>query len=81
MIRFILKNRYHDVHSGASNESFFTIDADVPQLQERLSSGGYGESGYDITALIGVETLAPSQTDRISSIIKDHFNLSEGGAE
>lgn len=58
MLRFILKRRI--IRDGVVFELFSTIDFDVPELQTRLMSGGYGESGSDDTALAGVEVLTES---------------------
>ena len=55
MLRFILKNKYSCEISGNSGERYETIDIDVPELEKILIRGGFGESGYDKTELIGVE--------------------------
>lgn len=60
MLRFILKNKWRDGASGAEGEDLRTIDIDVPDLQDALTVGGYGESSYEMAALIGVEVL-PNQ--------------------
>lgn len=57
MIRFIIKTKWRDGHSGAEGEYFKTLDLDVPALQDALTIGGYGESGYEMATLVGVETL------------------------
>jgi len=57
MIRFILETSVHDDISHASYKSIHTIDIDVPQLQNKLDVGGYGEHGHHICQLIGVEIL------------------------
>jgi hypothetical protein len=56
MIRFIISRSCRDAVSGADWVNFETVDVDVPQLQEKLK-GGFGESGYDIPTVIGVEIL------------------------
>lgn len=57
MIRLILKRhtkeRFHQVETIA----YETLDADIPQLEERLNSGGRDEDAYDFTTLIGAEVL------------------------
>jgi hypothetical protein len=57
VIRFIIKTKWRDGHSGAEGECFKTLDLDVPALQDALTIGGYGECGYEMAQLIGVETL------------------------
>lgn len=57
MLRFIIKNKWRDGASGAEGEDLRTLDIDVPDLQDALTVGGYGESGYDMASLVGVEVL------------------------
>ena len=55
MLRFILKRKVSDRHSGAVTEHFETIDIDAPDLQALLLRGGSGMDEYDFTQLVGVE--------------------------
>jgi hypothetical protein len=57
MLRFIIKAKWKDGHSGAEGEYFKTLDLDVPALQDMLSIGGYSENSYEMPHLVGVETL------------------------
>lgn len=57
MLRFIIKNRWCDGTSGAEGEYLKTIDIDAPELQYALTIDGYGQAGYDIASLVGVEIL------------------------
>lgn len=58
MIRFIIKKREYNAHSGAAWEEFYTIDQAVNELEDALTDGGHGgESGYQIHELIGVEII------------------------
>lgn len=57
MLRFILKRRKNDVYSGAVFSEMYTLDVDAPDLETALNYGGYGEQGYDLTELVGVEKL------------------------
>lgn len=57
MLRFIVKRRTNDCYSGAMFSNLQTIDVDVPALESALDRGGYGEQGYDLTELVGVEVL------------------------
>lgn len=54
MLRFIMYRKRRDAISGAEWDEHFTMDADCPQLEKELG-GGYGETGYSITRVIGVE--------------------------
>lgn len=55
MLRFILKQERYDSHINFHTEAMFTVDIDVPELEEILTSGGSGEQGYSQTYLVGVE--------------------------
>lgn len=57
MLRFILIRKQRDTVSGAEWQEHFTMDADCPELEKTLG-GGYGENGYSITTVIGVERRA-----------------------
>lgn len=57
MLRFIIKTKWRDGISGAEGEYFKTLDIVVPKLQDELCKGGFGESGYDMVQLVGVEVL------------------------
>ena len=54
MLRFILENRRHCGHSGATIKRMITT-TDIEIVEDRLKSGGQSEHSYDITELIGVE--------------------------
>lgn len=56
MIRFILKHTVKDAASGAVKVRHETIDAHVPELEDKLRRGGMGPEGFDITELVGAET-------------------------
>lgn len=59
MIRFILRREvFYEINQMRST-SHYTIDIDVPELEDRLTDGGFGESGHDLTSLVAVEVLAP----------------------
>lgn len=60
-IRFILKRRVQDTHTGLRSSSHQTIDLDVPELEALLTAGGQGPAGYDVSELAGVEVLDSMQ--------------------
>ncbi len=55
MIRFILKRRTKEEHSGLEEEHFETLEIDVPELEKRIENSGRGLLGYDIILLEGIE--------------------------
>ncbi len=57
MLRFIVKRRVVD-HIGETNDVFHrTIDVELPELENILTSGGFGENGSDHSELVGVEII------------------------
>lgn len=56
MLRVIISRTTRDSVSGAEWQRFETIDIDVPELEARLA-GGFGETGYDIPHVVGIEIL------------------------
>ena len=54
MLRFILKRKYFDCHNDYNSCHYETLSVDVPELENKLTNGGYGPQGYDVTELIGV---------------------------
>lgn len=57
MLRFILTRRQQDHGFGTEFKYYFTLDIDVPELEEALTRGGSDETRYDESTLIGVEVL------------------------
>lgn len=55
MLRAVIKRAFKDPHSGAASESPYTVDFSAPALERELSAGGYGDGGYDVRTLLGVE--------------------------
>lgn len=64
MIRLILKQTFSDTISGAHGTAYETLVMDHPELEERLTSGGYGESGHCRMELIGAEVFSNPQKNR-----------------
>ena len=58
MIRFILRQTTQDV-PGGMRESYFTIDADIPELEQVLTGGGsdYEHGRFNIINLVGAGVL------------------------
>jgi hypothetical protein len=54
MVRFILKRKYYNEHSGMQLFHHETILCDVPELQAAMERGGHSENGYDITEFVGM---------------------------
>jgi hypothetical protein len=57
VIRFIIRRREHDFNIDLKTERFYTIDADVPELESALQRGGFGEMGYESHDFVGVEVI------------------------
>ena len=55
MLRFILKREVKDGFNGLVSEGYQTLDLNVPELEAILQRGGFSETAYDQTTLIGVE--------------------------
>ena len=62
-IRFILRRKMRDNRSGLERQDLFTIDADVPELQAALATGGHGPDGFESTFIMGAEILPKSDTN------------------
>lgn len=56
MVRFILKCKFMNC-SGCEGEYMYTIDGDIVKLEKSLTSGGYGNGGYERHELVGVEVI------------------------
>lgn len=57
MIRFIIKRRSYDSHVDMRTEAIYTVDAEAPELEAALSSGGFGNAGFEVHELMGVELM------------------------
>ena len=56
-LRFIFRRSEFDGYSQAKTERMETLDVECGAVQAMLQRGGYGESGHDVTTLVGVEVL------------------------
>jgi len=43
------------------DNQLFTIDVDVPEVEQQLRTGGFGESGFEVIDFIGFEVLQEPQ--------------------
>lgn len=57
MLRFILKRKFSDRHSGCEGEDLMTMDLQINALEIVLRSGGFGMDEYERTELVGVEII------------------------
>ena len=57
MIRAIFQREVKDQHTGCETRFYETVLLDVPEIEQRLLRGGFSETGYDTTALLGVEVV------------------------
>jgi hypothetical protein len=63
MLRAVMRRKMGCKISGMESEQIVTLDFDAPELERALSSGGYGETGFEATSLVGVEIL-PAKKDK-----------------
>jgi hypothetical protein len=59
MLRFILRLRETSEELGGTRERMFTIDAELPQVEQQLVRGGIGPMGSEYVDVVGVEVLEP----------------------
>lgn len=60
MLRAIFRRRMRDAISGCEvTNQIFSFRVDVPSIESELRKGGFGESGYEIVELIGIEVEKP----------------------
>ena len=71
MIRFILRRKMRDNRSGLDRQDLLTIDADAPELQAALDTGGFDENGYQSTFLLGAEILRDAPEASPASVNED----------
>ncbi len=57
MLRAIIKRKFRDSVSGASGSTMFTLDFQCEELEKQLNAGGFGEAGYEIQSLVGIEVI------------------------
>lgn len=57
MLRFIIRRKINDRHSGLQSEGLETLDVDCPDLERVLCGGGQDQEAYDYREVAGVEVL------------------------
>ena len=57
MIRFIIERHYKCPSSGVEDVTYETLDLNVPELEQALTSGGVAETHWDIRTFKGIEIL------------------------
>jgi len=56
MIRFLMARKERQI-SGGERIIYYTIDGDIAELEQALTSGGFSEDCYEIHDLIGAEVI------------------------
>ena len=60
MLRAIFRRRMRDAISGCQvDNQLFSIRVDAPAIEAELRRGGFGESGYEVIELVGMEVEKP----------------------
>lgn len=60
MLRAIFRRRFRDAISGCQvDNQIYSIRVDVPAIENELSRGGFGEAGYEVIELVGIEIERP----------------------
>jgi len=59
MLRYIFAIEKKDLNTGLETKEFETIDIEQQGIENILRMGGYGETGYCHTSLVGIELLRP----------------------
>ena len=57
MIRLLLRTTFSDTYANASGTEYHSHEIHDPELERKLTSGGYGEGGHNRTELIGSEII------------------------
>ena len=52
MIRFYLKRETQDPVFGLRDTVYETVEASLPELEQKLTRGGFSEKGYDRTLIV-----------------------------
>ena len=63
MLRFICERIYYEGPNQPICKSHITVDFDVPELEQKLKSGGFGINHGEFTNLIGVEIIEERPQD------------------
>lgn len=63
MLRVIFRHRMKDAISGCATTSLFSVSVDVPAIERELRRGGFGESGYEVVDLVGIEVEPQAQKE------------------
>lgn len=66
MLRAVFRRRMRDAISGCEvTNQIYTIKVDVPEIENELKRGGFGESGFEIIELVGMEVERPTEFDEM----------------
>jgi hypothetical protein len=64
MLRVILKTQFKDQNNGAERSHIWTLDIHNEELESSLKAGGFSESGYEFTDIVGVEVIENKKETR-----------------
>ncbi len=64
MIRFVIRRKLLDRHSGLASEWLETVDCECLELERVLMGGGTDMNAYDYRELAGAEVLPPPSAEQ-----------------
>lgn len=79
MIRFVIRRKMLDRHSGLASEGLETVDAECPELERVLMGGGTDMNAYDYRELAGAEVLPPPSKEQ--GLLREALEWIENGKE
>ena len=74
MIRLLLRTTFSDTYSNASGTEYHSHEINDPELERKLTSGGYGESGHNRTELIGAEIASDMDNEAWIKVVAQEAN-------
>ena len=74
MIRLLLRTTFSDTYANVSGTEYTSYDMHEPDLERKLTSGGYGESGHNRTELIGAEIVSDMDNEAWIKVVAQEAN-------
>ena len=74
MIRLLLRTTFSDTYANSSGTEYTSYDMHEPDLERKLTSGGYGEGGHNRTELIGAEIVSDMDNETWIKVVAQEAN-------